>query len=51
VTAVASVSYVFARRLPALLHTMRAANLFLLALAILAAAFFGKRLLARLGSD
>jgi membrane-associated protein len=51
VTVVASVSYVFGRQLPALVRTMRAANLLLLAIVIILLVFFGKRLLARVGSD
>jgi membrane protein DedA with SNARE-associated domain len=51
VTVIASVSYAFGRRLPALVHTLRTANVAILAAAILLAVFFGKRLLARLGPD
>lgn len=51
VTVIASVSYAFGRRLPALVTTMRTANLAILLAVILLAVFFGKRLLARLGPD
>jgi membrane protein DedA with SNARE-associated domain len=51
VVVVASVSYAFGRQLPALVRTMRAANLALLAVVILLAVLFGKRLLARIGSE
>ena len=51
VAVIASISYAFGRRLPALVHTMRAANLVILAAAILVVVFFGKRLLARLDLD
>jgi membrane protein DedA with SNARE-associated domain len=51
VTAVASLAYAFAHELPVLVRTMRAANLALLAVAILVVVFFGKRLLERLGQD
>jgi membrane protein DedA with SNARE-associated domain len=51
VTVVASVSYAFGRQLPTLVKTMRTANLAILAVVILLAVFFGKRLLARLEPD
>ncbi len=51
VTVVATVSYVFGRQLPALMRTMRAANLILLAIVIVLLVFFGKRLLARVGPE
>jgi membrane protein DedA with SNARE-associated domain len=51
VTVIASLSYAFARRLSALMETMRTANLVLLVAVVLLAVFFGKRLLARLGPD
>ena len=51
VTVVASVSYTFGQHVPALVRTMRAANLILLAIAIVLLVFFGKRLLARVGPE
>ena len=51
VTVVASVSYAFGRHVPALIRSIRTANLLLLVAVVLAAVFFGKKLLARLGPD
>jgi membrane protein DedA with SNARE-associated domain len=51
VVVVASVSYTFGRQLPALIRTMRAANLALLAAVILLLVAFGRRLIAKLGPD
>jgi membrane-associated protein len=51
VTVIASVGYAFGRQVPALLRTMRTANLALLAIVVLLAVIFGKRLLARFAAD
>lgn len=51
VAVVSSVGYFFGGRVPALLQTMRTANVVLLVLVLLTALLLGKRVLARLGSD
>lgn len=51
VVTIASLGYFFGGRLPRLLHTMRAVNVALLVVLVLAALLLGKRMLARLGSE